>query len=185
MPALTTRQQTIIGGVLLLVMLATRVHLFEHSLDASWAVFLLAGVYLQSWSAFACFMLAAVGIDYAAINVGGVSAFCLSPAYAALVPAYATLHMAGRWFARHYSDNRSALAFLVPAFLGGVVGCELISSGSFYLLSGRFGEIGLGEFLSRELTYLPQALAVTGLYVAIAALVHLALTSTAEKKLSA
>lgn len=186
MPALTSKQQFILGGVLLLVMLATRVHLFEHSLDASWAVFFVAGVYLTGWSPFAVFMLAAIGIDCAAVGWGGVSDYCLTPAYAALVPSYATLFVAGRWFSRRSRDTRPAPGALVAAFLVGVAGCELISSGSFYLFSGRFESLGLAEFVAREAIYLPQAIAVTGLYVAIAALVHLALqASTADKKASA
>lgn len=178
MPTLTLKQQWLIGGLLLLAMIATRSHLVSHVHDASWAVFFLAGIYLGGLTAFAGLMLAAVAIDYAAISFGGVSAFCVSAAYAALVPAYATLFFAGRWFATHHSDHRNALLTLVPALLGGVVLCELISSGSFYFLSGRFSETSIASFAAQEAIYLPHVLSVTGLYVAIAALVHVAVRST-------
>ena len=105
---LSTKNQWLVGGVLLAAMLVTRAHVSDHLLDASWAVFLLAGFYLRKVLAFGVFMATAVAIDYMAINQFGVSSFCVSQAYVALVPAYGALFMAGRWFARQYQGETLA-----------------------------------------------------------------------------
>ncbi len=81
---LSTKNQWLVGGILLAVMLITRAHVSEHLLDASWAVFLLAGFYLRNVLAFGVFMATAVAIDYVAVSQFGVSNFCVSSAYVAL-----------------------------------------------------------------------------------------------------
>jgi hypothetical protein len=73
-----------------------------HLPDASAAVFFLAGVYLRPMWMLSALLVEAAFIDYLAIAVGGVSSFCISPAYGFLLPAYGALWLAGRWYAvRH------------------------------------------------------------------------------------
>ncbi|EIJ34912.1 hypothetical protein [Thiothrix nivea] len=170
---LSTKQQWLVGGILLLVMLATRIHVSNHLQDASWAIFFLAGFYLRHWLSFGVFMAAAVLIDYIAISQMGVSSFCVTDAYVALVPAYGALYAAGRWFGGLYRESLSALLPLAASLLVGVVACEVISSGSFYLLSPRFAEAGISGFAQDLVKYLPHSLAITGFYVGVAALVHI------------
>lgn len=175
--ALSTKNQWLVGGILLLAMLITRAHVTDHLLDASWAVFFLAGFYLRNVLAFGVFMATAVAIDYVGITQFGVSDFCVSQAYVALVPAYGALFMAGRWFAGQYrGETLATLGKLVLAVLVGFALSELISSGSFYFLSGKFAELNMAEFGSRLLKYAPHGLYVTGLYVTVGAFVHVAVS---------
>src|SRR5688572_25707798 len=103
---LSPRYQIAIGVVLAALMIATRGQHFpdiKQALpSASWAVFFLAGVYLRAlWVPVAFFVMASL-LDFAAINWQGVSDYCVSPTYVALIPAYAALWLGGRWFAGQY-----------------------------------------------------------------------------------
>ncbi|MDD5395360.1 MAG: hypothetical protein PHE17_20240 [Thiothrix sp.] len=174
---LSTKNQWLVGGILLLAMLITRAHVVDHLLDASWAVFFLAGFYLRNVLAFGVFMAIAMAIDYVAITKFGVSDFCVSQAYVALVPAYGALFIAGRWFAGQYQgETLASLGKLIFAVVVGFVACELISSGSFYFLSGKFAELNMAEFGSRLVKYAPHGLYVTGLYVTVGTFVHVAVS---------
>ncbi|WP_287602446.1 hypothetical protein [Thiothrix sp.] len=175
--ALSTKNQWLVGGVLLAAMIITRAHVTDHLLDASWAVFFLAGFYLRNVLAFGVFMAVAVAIDYVAITKFGVSDFCVSQAYVALVPAYGALYVAGRWLAGHYQgETLATLGKLVLAVVVGFMVSELISSGSFYFFSGKFAELSVAEFGSRLVKYAPHGLYVTGLYVTVGTFIHVAVS---------
>ncbi len=181
---LSTRHQIVIGIALAALMLATRGQHFptvkQMLPSASWAVFFLAGVYLRpAWVLAALFGLASL-LDFAAINWQGVSDYCVSPAYIALIPAYAVLWFGGRWFAGRYSVKPVALLWLAASVLVSVFVCELISSGSFYFFSGRFAEPTLTEFAGRIVKYFPSFLGSTAFWIATAALVHTAVVVTRD-----
>lgn len=177
MLTLSPKSQWLVGGILLLVMLITRAHVTNHLQDASWAVFFLAGFYLRKVLAFGVFMVTAVAIDFVAITQFGVSDFCVSSAYVALVPAYGALFMAGRWFAsQHQGETLASLGKLALAVLVGFTVAQVISSGSFYFFSGHFTALSMAEFGSRLLKYAPHGLYVTTLYITIGVFVHVAVS---------
>jgi len=162
---------------LAVLMAATRSHHFAsvtHLPDASWAVFFLAGFYLRPVWAFPALLALAGVSDYVAIAWLGVSDFCVSPAYGFLLPAYAALWAAGRWYARHYRFRFSTLPSLALALAAGAAVCELLSGGGFYFFSGRFEETSFAEFGARLANYFPHALEGIALYIAAAMLIHLA-----------
>ncbi|MGH8586445.1 MAG: hypothetical protein ACREWE_09785, partial [Gammaproteobacteria bacterium] len=173
----TDRHTALIAFALALCMAATRSDHFAgelHLPDASAAVFFLAGVYLRPMWIAAALLVEAALIDYAAIAFGGVSSFCMSPAYGFLLPAYGALWLAGRWYAvRHRFAFSTLLPLAAGVVIGGVVS-ELFSSGGFYFFSGRF-EPNLAEFGARIARYFPGSLATLAFYVAVAAIVHAAL----------
>lgn len=184
MLTLSNRNQILIGAVLALLLIATRGQHFAtlHSLPgASWAVFFLAGVYLRSVWILSAMLAFVWGLDFTPRMLNGASlaeivsggqAFCLTPAYFFLLPAYAALWFAGRWYAgRHSFAWRTLLPLGTAAFAGATV-CELFSSGGFYFFSGRFAEPALAEFAGRLATYLPRYLQSLSFYVGIAAVVH-------------
>ncbi|MDQ5769041.1 hypothetical protein [Thiothrix subterranea] len=174
---LSSKNQWLVGSILLLAMLVTRAHITDHLLDASWAVFFLAGFYLRNVLAFGVFMAVAVAIDYVGITKFGVSDFCVSQAYVALVPAYGALFIAGRWLAGHYQgETLATLGKLVLAVVVGFAVSELISSGSFYAFSGKFAEFSVVELGKRLMKYAPHGLYVTGLYVTVGTFVHVAVS---------
>ncbi|NWG86291.1 MAG: hypothetical protein HXY26_02080, partial [Hydrogenophilaceae bacterium] len=157
------------------LMALTRSHHFaglHHLPEASWAVFFLAGVYLSRSWVFPALCLEAAAVDYLSITLGGTSGFCVTPAYAMLVPAYGALWLAGRWYARHHRDAISTLLPLIGSALVGAVLAELFSSGGFYLLSGYFAEPSLAGYLERAAKYFPAYLGAMALYVGVAALAH-------------
>ena len=175
-----SRSQILIGLALAALMAATRGQEFaplgQHLPDASLAAFFLAGFYLRpAWVFAALFALATV-IDVTAIGWGGVSAYCLSPAYWLLVPAYATLWGAGRWYRTLHRPDFSTLPRLGALLIGAGVLAEAFASGGFYLLSGHFEPslVGVGYSL---VSYLPGTLMALFAYVAVGAIAHLTLTS--------
>ena len=89
MLTLSLRNQIIIGLLLVIMMILTRGYnlVWAHNLvDASWAVFFLAGIYLRSaWPLLGLFLLS-WSLDYAAYTWGGVNDFCITPAYLFLIP---------------------------------------------------------------------------------------------------
>lgn len=181
---LSTRHQIAIGIALAALMVVTRGQHFPTVKQilpgASYAVFFLAGVYLRpAWVLAALFGLASF-LDFAAINWQGVSDYCVSPAYIALIPAYAALWLGGRWYTYHYAVKPVTLLWLTASVTVSVFLCELIASGSFYFFSGRFAEPTLTEFTGRIVKYFPSSLGSTAFWIATAALVHTAVGVTRD-----
>lgn len=184
MPTLSNRNQILIGTVLALLLIATRGQHFAtlHSLPgASWAMFFLAGVYLRPVWILPAMLAFVWGLDFTPYLLSGASlaeivnggqAFCLTPAYFFLLPAYSALWFTGRWYAGQYRFEWRTLLPLGAAALIGAAVCGLFSSGGFYFFSGRFAEPTFAEFAGRLVTYLPRYLQSLAFYVGIAAVVH-------------
>ncbi len=175
MLTLTKRNVAIVAIVLSVAMWVTRGHHLAsatHLPDASWAIFFLVGFYLRNRLLFPLFLAQAAIVDYLAITQFGVNDYCVTPAYAFLLPAYGALWLAGRWYAAHYEFSLRSLPLFGAAALAGAVVCELLSSGSFYFLGGRFAETSVAEFAHRLVQYFPGNLANVALYLGVAALIH-------------
>ena len=184
MSPLSVRRQLLVGAALALLMAATRgQHVAALGLlpDASWAVFLLAGVYLRPAWVLVALMGEAFALDVAAITWGGVSGFCFTPAYTLLLPAHAALWLGGRWYAARHRQAWSTLMPLAGALLGSAVVAEVLASGGFYLFSGRFAELSLAELGARLVQYFPSSLQALALYTALAAITHAALSLAAQE----
>jgi len=170
----------ILALVLSVVMWVTRGHhvaTLTHLPDASWAIFFMLGFYFRSRVLLPLFLAQAALVDYVAITQFGVNAYCVTPAYAFLLPAYSALWLAGKWYAaRHQFQVRSLPLFAAAAVVGSAV-CELISSGSFYFLGGRFSDASLAEFVPRLVRYFPANLENVALYLGLAALIHMLIVS--------
>ena len=170
-----SKSQIVLTLGLGILMLATRgAHFsgFNALPEASWMIFMAAGILLPMWS-FAWFMGLAVGIDAYAFTFGGVPGTCLSVAYAMLVPAYASMWGAGRLVKPYLNGSMVSYGMVFMAAMVGTAICELISSGSFYLWSGLF-EPTWAEFVAREMQYAPAAFASSA-YWAVAFIVASAL----------
>lgn len=181
----STTKTLVIAILLFLVMIATRSHhvsAISHftaiSLpDASLAIFFLAGFYLRSPLFFGLFFGETVLIDYLAITYGGVSDWCITPAYFFLILAYAGIWFAGRWYATRYRPAWMTLVPLLAALAVGTMLAFLISNTSFYLLSGRFTDQSLVEYSTRVAKYFPPYAITTFLYVSFAAFLHALITA--------
>ncbi len=174
---LSTRNQISIGLVLVLLMMTTRSHHFAslYNLpDASWVIFFLAGVYLRSaWPLLGLFAFSG-GLDFAAYTWGGVSGFCLTPAYVFLLPAYASLWLAGRWYAHQHQFTWRTLMPLSLSIVAGLMLGELFSSGGFYFFSGRFEDTTWAQFAERLAIFFPMSIESFLFYGSIAIVTHAA-----------
>jgi len=168
-------------AALVLLMAATRYNHFGSSVslpDASLAVFLLAGLLTArlTWlalPAFVLLILEAGGIDYYAINIAGVSDWCVTPAYWFLIPTYASMWLGGRWFAKRQQYTSNSLVLFGGISWLTITAAFLISNVSFYLLSGRYSEMSASEYAARVTQYYPPYLAGSMMYLALAAVVYI------------
>lgn len=178
-----TRPQTVILGLLALLMAATRYHHFGSSLhlpDASLAVFFAAGFYLPQRKLFPLLLAEAALIDWTAIAIGGVSDWCVSPAYFFLIPTYATLWLGGRWYARRHNVAWSSVIPLVLVLILATTTAFVISNGSFYLFSGRFSDLSWMEYGQRVTRYYGAYVMSACAYVGFVAFLHVIVNSIAH-----
>ena len=176
MLTLSTRNQLVIGLVLVILMVLTRSHHFASSYnlaDASWVIFFLAGIYLRSTWPLLSFFALSWWLDFAAYTWGGVSDFCLTPAYIFLLPAYTSLWLAGRWYAKRYQFTWHTVMPLSVSVMAGLIMCELFSSGGFYFFSGRIAETTFSEFGEQLIKYFPLYIKTFVGYIGITIVIHL------------
>ena len=178
-----TKYQLAIAVALAALMATTRFHHFGSAIslpDASQAIFFLAGFYLKPVF-FLAFLVEAALIDYAAIS-NGVSGWCVTPAYPFLIATYASLWVAGRWYARRYHHVWGTLVPLASALLIGTSVAFLISNSSFYLLSGYFADMSLSGYAARVVQYFPPYVIHTFAYVMLAAFAHGLIAAVRNRK---
>lgn len=176
---LSAHIQLMIATVLIMLMMVTRGDYFlslGQLPDASWAIFFLVGIYLRSAWLLLGFFALSWALDFVAYQWGGVSDFCLTPAYIFLLPAYASLWLAGRWYAARYQFKWVTLIPLALSASVGLVLCELFSSGGFYFFSGRFDITTLAEYIQRTVQYFPYYVESFLLYMGMAVTAHIAFT---------
>lgn len=174
-----------IACALAALMAATRFHHFgsaTHLPDASLAVFFLGGLYLRRTLAFGAYAGLAALIDYLAIAHGGVSDWCVTAAYAFLLPTYACLWWAGVWCSRHERHGWRRYSRLAGALLVATVLAFFISNASFYGFSGYFGELSLAGYAARVARYFPPYLVSAMAYVAVAVLFEALILSGSRLK---
>jgi hypothetical protein len=146
--------------------------------DASWAAFFVGGFYFSSARVFALLMTEAAAIDYVATHHFGVSTYCISPAYVFLLPAHGALWFGGRWLRKHYRglDARS-FGLLAASLFVAVSSCYLVSNGSFYWFSGRYGEPTMSGWIANFGLWYLDFLSATLVYAGIAAVLHVLIVS--------
>lgn len=177
----TVPQRAVILTLLAVVLAATRIHHFAPVPDASWAVFFVGGFYLSQWTrwAFPALMLLAVAIDWIVISGQGVdfwSHYCVSPGYWALVPAHLAMWTGGWWLQRHHGGiGWKALGLLAVVLPVSVATCHLFAQGGFYWFANAVAEPTLAGWWKNYGDWLAPYLRVAAMYVAVAALAHVAL----------
>jgi hypothetical protein len=157
-------------------MIVTRYHHFGDALhlpDASMALFFLGGLFLCGRTGgdhlrFAALMALAVVIDMVAVGFAGVSAYCITPSYAALLPAYAVLWYAGSMIASRHAVEPKAMLRTVGVALVAATLSFAISNGAFYWFGGRYAHPHVAEYVARFLQWGPLFVRTTMLYVVVA-----------------
>ncbi len=155
---------------LMALMAATRFHHFgdlQTPPDASWAVFFLAGLFVPQSAFFALLFLEAVLIDLLATTYGGISDWCITPAYLFLVPTYGVLWFAGRRCRRHDLDRTAGLIRTLAVLTVAVGLAFAISNAAFYFLSGYFDHLPLRDYLRQVAGYFPPYLLTTSAYAGL------------------
>ncbi len=157
-------------AALALLMAATRMQHFGSAVtlpDASLAVFFLGGLLsLPAWG-FVLLVAEAVLIDFLAIQVYGVSGWCVTPAYPFLLLGYAVMWAGGRWNLGREAD---ALPRVVPTLVASLMAVTLafvISNASFYALSGYFADKSMADFAGSVIQYLPSYVGWTLAYIGL------------------
>ena len=181
MTTLMAKQKLWIGGGLLLLLIATRGQHFDSLVnlgDATLAVFFLTALLFGGWAAFPALILAVGLVDYSAIQFGGVSSWCVTSAYLMLIPTYAAM-WAGGLITRRLSCSTTGAIQSALLLATSTVAAFAVSNIGFYLFSGYFDAMAVGEYAGRVAGYLPGYLAYTLLYGGLGLGVT-ALLSTAE-----
>jgi len=162
-------------AALLAVMLATRFHHFGTALnlpDASMAILFLGGLYLRRHAMFVAFIALALAVDWISIDYADVSSFCVTPAYAFLLPAYAVLWYGGRAYADRLQPTAIAMTLALGVALICAAASFAISNGAFYWLGGRYAHPHVGEYLSRLRQWGPLFVRTTLCYIALGLALH-------------
>jgi len=172
---LSARNQFLIGLFLIALMTVTRGHHFasiNHLPSASWAVFFLVGFYITKKWLFPLLLSIVFFMDFVVSGNASPDSFCLTPAYSMLIPAYGTLWLAGRWYAKQYQFNLKSLFTLVLTVLIAAAMTSIFSGGGFYFFSGRYPEPTLLEYSARFIKYFPRSLTNLAVYIGLAVAVH-------------
>jgi len=179
---LNNRSRLIVFLVLAATLVFTRLNHFGALPDASWAVFFAAGFYLRGslrW-AFPVLMALAVAVDYVVITGTGANFwthYCVSPGYWMLVPAHLSLLAGGSLLRRHYRGLEiNTLGLLLLVVFLSVAVCHFFAQGGFYWLSDVVAEPSLAGWAKNYADWFLPYLRTTGTYVALATIVHVAMT---------
>lgn len=178
LPSPSARFELATLALLAAVMLVTRTHSLSnlvHLPDTSLASFFVLGYLVRQPLAFAGLFLLGFAIDVVVIYVMGGSGFCFTPAYWMLVPAYGVMWFAGRFAAERLGARLSALPATIALLAGAALVSNLLSSGGFYFLGGRYDDATIAGFLPRIQRYFPGTLLATLLWAGVAAAVYAAL----------
>ena len=162
------------------LMAATRMHHFGSALhlpDASLAVFMLAGILVASPLFFAALLVEAALLDYVAIAHLSVNDYCVTPAYWFLLPTCAIMWYAGRYYRSRHSQSWRGLSLFAATASLAACAAFVVSSGSFYLFSGRFAEMNLLQYADSVSGYFIQYLGGVFFYLSIAVGVQIAVLS--------
>jgi hypothetical protein len=144
--------------------------------DASWPVLYLAGFYfMRQWRwALPTLLLSAVVVDFVVIRYFGVSSYCVTVAYAFMLPAYSLLWLGGAWLRRTYRREPRDLVRCAASFALAASLCFLVTDTSFYWLGGRVSHPSLAGWWAAFAHWYPDFLGVSFIYVGIAAVLHVA-----------
>ncbi len=178
-PTTTTRLSIFL--VLATVMAATRLNHFGAIPDASWAMFFIGGFYLREnarWM-FPALMAVAIAVDWLVISSTGASFwshYCVSPGYWFLLPAHFSLWAAGSLLARaSRQPGATTLGLLVIAVFAGTALCHLFAQGGFYWFSDSVAAPTVAGWAKNYADWFLPYLRTTGIYVGLAAVLHLAI----------
>lgn len=184
MPTLSIRNQLLLGAFLILLLVTTRGHnalSFDLIPVSTIGLFFLLGVYFRKvWVLTLAFAIVWT-MDITGLTWSGNTDFCLSNSYLFLLFSYAIYWAGGQLFARLYAGEslKSVATLVIIAPIAGALG-YLVSAASFHYLSGKF-ETDFSTMFSDYLSRLPGHLEGLAVYLVIATIAHMALSTWAKR----
>jgi hypothetical protein len=153
--------------------------------DVTLAAFFVAGLWAPSAFVFAVLFAAAALADQVSFMLG-VSAWCFTAAYVFLVPTYACLMYAGYVCRNADFFKLAGAAKLTVYFVVAVIAAYLISSYSFYFLSGRLtSATSVIEYQNGLTQHFPNYIGWASMYTVLALAVASAVRLTSRTRASA
>jgi hypothetical protein len=134
--------------------------------DATLALMLLGGMWIRRWPGFAGLMAVAFAADCLATGSLGVPDYCLSPAYAGLVPAYLAVWLCGWWL--HAKRAHASLLIWLATMLVASLAAFAISNTFWFAFSQNFESWSVARFIAAVLPYFPAYAGPALGYVALA-----------------
>ena len=135
-----------------------------HAPDATLAVFFLAGLWIRSIPLVGLMFGAAALADQLAF-ANGVSSWCVTAAYACLIPAYLAMWFGGRLCRGVNLASVSGFARFAAILFVATTIEFIISNHSFFLWSGYFPTMSTSEYWSKTIQYFPQYLEWAAIYI--------------------
>ena len=166
--------ETLFLIILSLVLILTRgshITTFYSLPDASLALFLVGGIYLKNIRFFLALFLLGLVIDFGASAFDPKLGFCLTNGYWGLIPAYGVLWLSGYFL--HYKKSIQKLSIFIPIVSIAIILAFIISTQTYYMFSGRFGNPSFFESVLHGWEYLPQYFLSSFAYIGIFWLISL------------
>jgi len=133
--------------------------------DASLALFLVGGIYLKNIRFFLALFLLGLVIDFGASAFDPKLGFCLTNGYWGLIPAYGVLWLSGYFL--HHKKLIQKLSIFIPIVSIAIILAFIISTQTYYIFSGRFGNPSFFESVLHGWEYLPQYFLSSFAYIGI------------------
>jgi len=160
--------ETLFLIILSLVLILTRgshITTFYSLPDASLALFLVGGIYLKNIRFFLALFLLGLVIDFGASAFDPKLGFCLTNGYWGLIPAYGVLWLSG-YFLNHKKLIQKLSIFISIVSIA-IILAFIISTQTYYIFSGRFGNPSFFESVFHGWEYLPQYFLSSFAYIGI------------------
>jgi hypothetical protein len=142
--------------------------------DASLAVFLLGGAWLNGMIYFGIYAAMAFGIDVTLAKTATAAGWCLTPAYGGLIIAYGAVWLLGHLLAR--TPEWPVTRYITLTVIAVAVHF-MVANASFWAYSGYFAQMTAADYAQSVMKYFPPYLASTALYMALAWIAHYAVTT--------
>ena len=160
--------ETLFLIILSLVLILTRgshITTFYSLPDASLALFLVGGIYLKNIRFFLALFLLGLVIDFGASAFDPKLGFCLTNGYWGLIPAYGVLWLSGYFL--YHKKLIQKLSIFIPIVSTAIILAFIISTQTYYIFSGRFGNPSFFESVFHGWEYLPQYFLSSFAYIGI------------------
>lgn len=133
--------------------------------DTSLALFLISGIYLRQVRFFIALFLVGLFIDFGAAALDPKLGYCLTKGYWGLIPTYAVLWFSGRYLDQ--GERLQKLSVFIPIVSIAIVLAFIISTQTYYLFSGRFGNPSLFNSFFHGWEYFPQYFMASFCYIGL------------------